>query len=62
MNSKIYRCGWCGTPTESNGKTLEGEILDRVYSVMKKYSEVHTEATHGSCCEEEAANHMNYEY
>jgi hypothetical protein len=46
---KIYRCGWCGVPTNSKGEPL---ILD-----YDKYLEIHkdceTEKVNGTCCQHE---------
>lgn len=36
MNSKIYRCGWCGIPTNQNGQTLFGNIFKRVVDIIEK--------------------------
>lgn len=53
MNSKIYRCGWCGLPTTASGKNLEGLCFDRVVNIIEKYGNSHTEKTHGDCCANE---------
>ena len=53
MNSKIYRCGWCGTPTDKIGRTLHGTTFKRVVNIIEKYGDNHTEKTHGDCCRHE---------
>ena len=50
MNSKIYRCGWCGCPTNENGQNLHGETFKRVVNIIEKYGDGHTEKTNGDCC------------
>jgi len=50
MNSKIYRCGWCGHPTTETGKTLDGNDFKRVVNIIEKYGDSHTQQTHGYCC------------
>jgi len=50
MNSKIYRCGWCGAPTDENGRNLQGGTFQRVVNIIEKYGDGHTEKTSGDCC------------
>ena len=50
MNSKIYRCGWCGCPTDESGRNLNGITFARVVAIIEKYGDGHTEKTHGDCC------------
>lgn len=50
MNSKVYRCGWCGTPTNQNGTTLHGQAFEKVVRIIDTYGDGHTEKTHGDCC------------
>ena len=50
MNSKIYRCGWCGTPTDDRGVVLSGECWDRVTSLLSKYGDKRTHQRTGTCC------------
>lgn len=50
MNSKIYRCGWCGCPTDENGKVLEEEAFKKVVHIIEKYGDSRTHRTHGYCC------------
>ena len=43
--SGCFRCGWCGQPTDCDGKVLEyGEIVALVVDWKK------AESTHGDCC------------
>jgi len=50
MNSKIYRCGWCGNPTTVDGSELEQSKWERVVSIIEKYNDSHTTKTNGYCC------------
>ena len=50
MNSKIYRCGWCGSPTDEKGHNLGGESLQKVVNIIEKYGDGRTQNTHGDCC------------
>ena len=52
MNSKIYRCGWCGCPTDKEGKVLLEEKLNRVMKILHEYYPIinHVELTQGDCC------------
>ncbi len=53
MNSKIYRCGWCGLPTDQNGTNLTDEPFKKAIRIFRKYGDCHTEKTHGDCCRNE---------
>lgn len=51
MNCKLYRCGWCGNVTDSNGNVLNGDIkikAMRLHETMPTDS--HTIQVDGSCC------------
>ena len=50
INTKVYRCGYCGNPTSVEGKELSEEVRDRVIQIIVKYGDGHTEQTHGDCC------------
>ena len=56
MNSKIFRCGWCGCPTNSSGQNLFDESFKRVIAIVEKYGDSHTTKTHGNCCNHEYEN------
>ena len=56
MNSKIYRCGWCGFPTDENGRNLHGETFKRVVNIIEEHGDGHTEKTTGDCCAQEQTN------
>ena len=45
----VYRCGWCGLPTDKGGKPLK--VNPEKYLEKYKYSV--TELTQGWCCEDE---------
>ena len=52
MNSKIYRCGWCGNPTDADGNELVGDSFKRVIQIFLTYPDnnSHTSLTPGHCC------------
>lgn len=63
MNSKIYRCGWCGNITQLTGELIHDQkIWNRISNLIKKYGDGHTEKTHGDCCRHEYETHNFYEY
>lgn len=53
MNSKVYRCGYCGDVTDENGIPLDGEPRQRVINLLETYGDSRTHKTHGSCCQHE---------
>lgn len=54
MNSKIYRCGWCGHPTDSTGTQLTGEAFNKAWKIIETYGDNHhTHLEHGDCCAQE---------
>lgn len=53
MNSKIYRCGWCGSITDKNGREVDSKTFQRVVDIIELYGDSHTEKTHGDCCRNE---------
>lgn len=51
MNSKLYRCGWCGNITQPNGQIIHDKtIWNRIASILDRYGNGHTEKTPGDCC------------
>ena len=50
MNSNIYRCGWCGCPTNEIGQNLEEKTQKRVGNIITNYGDGRTKKTHGDCC------------
>lgn len=56
MKSKFYRCGWCGYPTDKNGKVLKyGSIsFEKANRILMIYDPVllhsHTVQVNGECC------------
>ena len=50
MNGKIYRCGWCGSPTDEHGHELGGEIREKAINIIETYGDNRTHKTHGDCC------------
>lgn len=55
MNSKIYRCGYCGLPTDWNGDpVMPFDVYARIVNLIEKYGDRHTHKTYGYCCEKEA--------
>lgn len=53
MNSKIYRCGWCGSPTNESGIVLDTTLFKRVVELIKKYGDYRTHKRNGDCCRHE---------
>jgi len=63
MNSKLYRCGWCGNITHSTGQMINDEkTWKRVNNLLTTYGDSHTEKTHGDCCRHEYETHNQYEH
>jgi len=56
MNSKLYRCGWCGSPTNKDGIILSEEMFQKAIRIIDNYSDVRTELTQGMCCVAEQQN------
>lgn len=50
MNSKIYRCGWCGHPTDKDGNCLKDEAFKKAINMIEKYGDNHTKQVNGECC------------
>ena len=50
MNSKIYRCGWCGSPTEKAGNELDGNPREKAINIIETYGDYRTHKTNGTCC------------
>ena len=46
--SECYRCGWCGQPTDKDGRVLDMTVLKEMEADWGK-----AEQTHGDCCIEE---------
>lgn len=49
MNSKIYRCGWCGFPTDESGNYLYGNKAQKAFDIIEKYGDYRTHKTNGNC-------------
>ena len=50
MNSKIYRCGWCGHPTDKDDNCLTDKALEKAKKIIEKYGDSHTIQVNGECC------------
>lgn len=51
MNSKLYRCGCCGCPTDQNGNKLIDENFKRAINIIENYnSDAHIYLIYGNCC------------
>ena len=48
----VYRCGWCGTPTEENGNTLVFESVEfvRATTIIDEFGDIFTKLVNGNCC------------
>ena len=60
MNSKIYRCGYCGSITDKNGNTVDSVTFQRVVDIIGLYGDGHTEKTQGWCCAYEEQSKRQY--
>ena len=47
MSEKLYRCGWCGQPTNKDGEPLTISQIELVKD-LKRWDEA--EQTPGECC------------
>lgn len=60
MNSKLYRCGWCGCPTDENGNNLKDENFKRAVNLIENYkADAHTHLVNGNCCPEGDGSHTS---
>lgn len=51
MNSKIYRCGWCGYPTDKDGNCLRNDAFRKVSDMLLNYeTSMHETHVDGECC------------
>jgi hypothetical protein len=50
MNSKIYRCGWCGSITDYKGENLKGLQWEKVARMIDRYGDYRTHKVNGWCC------------
>jgi len=50
MKSNIFRCGWCGRPTDNKGNQLDLISFDRVVRIIETYGDYRTIKRNGSCC------------
>lgn len=51
MNSKLYRCGWCGYPTDEEGHPLKDENLKKATKIINNYElGIHQHLVNGWCC------------
>jgi hypothetical protein len=48
----IYRCGWCGFPTDDKGQPLEMDN-DAAYEYLEKHKDDINVSTNGHCCANE---------
>ena len=48
MNSKLYRCGWCGLPVQQDGNMLDG--TEKAIKIIEKYGDRKTHKVNGWCC------------
>lgn len=53
MNSKIYRCGYCGIPTNKEAQPLETNCLGKAIRILETYGDYRTHKVDGFCCIEE---------
>ncbi len=53
MRANIFRCGWCGSPSQRNGKPLEHIDREKVIRIIEKYGDYRTVKVNGWCCSPE---------
>lgn len=62
MNPKLYRCGWCGSPTDKQGHEFPDEIRDKAIRIFMNYdTTLRTEMVSGDCCTGRASNEKEIE-
>jgi hypothetical protein len=49
MNVRIYRCGWCGIPTDSTGVILSGARSYSAMRIIERYGDKRTTLTDCGC-------------
>jgi len=56
MNSKIYRCGWCGIITDEigSGYNITEEQFQKAVRILNEYGDRKTHKVHGECCQHES--------
>lgn len=54
---KVYRCGYCGQPTDEYGTPIpfESDEFKRVTGIIDDMDDTTTDLTHGECCDEARA-------
>lgn len=50
MESKVYRCGYCGSPVDALGGKLPEQIEKRVIVILETINAHHVHLEHGECC------------
>lgn len=52
MELKIYRCGWCGYPTDKDGNCVQDpDELDLIMNIVAlEGTDKRTHLTNGECC------------
>lgn len=51
MNSKIYRCEWCGSTTDNKGNYIKDEARRKAEYIVNNFPQAdkHTELVSGQC-------------
>lgn len=49
---QIYRCGWCGCPTNKDGENFafESEKFNETTRIIKEHGDAFTTLVNGQCC------------
>jgi len=52
MDSTVYRCGWCGCPTDKDGEPLnpQGDAFKRAVRIIEETNDATTIKVDGQCC------------
>lgn len=60
-NKTVFRCGWCGAPTDEGGVELQGKEYSLAIKNIQDDSFIDTKVV-GECCQHQQENHDNYEH
>jgi hypothetical protein len=55
MNTRLYRCGHCGIPTDTKGKPLEDKRFEKAVKILERYGDKRTTPTECGCEQEQGS-------
>jgi len=56
--NKLYRCGWCGLPTDSKGTNLSETEVGGIDKIEEGWKDA--EHVHGECCRNDMQDAEDY--